>query len=69
MFASSMTRRPDVFSLLHLSGLAVGGCPACGRTAGQVGWVSLTLAPGRYELVCNLQDHYADGMHQEFTVT
>ncbi|MET3808325.1 putative cupredoxin-like copper-binding protein [Nakamurella sp. UYEF19] len=52
-------------------GEASGSCAAGagqGITAGQVGWVTLTLAPGRYEVVCNLQNHYADGMHQEFTV-
>lgn len=40
-----------------------------GITAGTVGWVSVTLAAGRYELVCNLPNHYADGMHQELDVT
>ncbi len=40
-----------------------------GVAAGAVGWATLTLAPGRYELVCNLPNHYADGMYQEFTVT
>jgi uncharacterized cupredoxin-like copper-binding protein len=34
-----------------------------------VGWVTLTLPPGRYELVCNLRNHYANGMHQAFVVT
>jgi uncharacterized cupredoxin-like copper-binding protein len=27
------------------------------------------LAPGTYEIVCNLANHYADGMHQQLTVT
>jgi uncharacterized cupredoxin-like copper-binding protein len=40
-----------------------------GITAGAVGWTTVTLTPGRYELVCNLQNHYANGMHQEFVVT
>jgi len=40
-----------------------------GVPAGSAGWVTLTLPPGRYELVCNLTNHYADGMYQEFTVT
>jgi uncharacterized cupredoxin-like copper-binding protein len=40
-----------------------------GITAGTVGWTTLTLVPGHYELVCNLQNHYADGMHQELVVT
>ena len=25
-------------------------------------------APGRYELVCNLKNHYANGMHHELDV-
>jgi len=40
-----------------------------GISARSVGWVTLTLAPGRYELVCNLANHYADGMHTELDVT
>lgn len=40
-----------------------------GMKAGTVGWVTLTLAPGRYELVCNLRNHYADGMHQMLVVS
>ncbi len=40
-----------------------------GITARTVGWTTLTLAPGRYELVCNLANHYADGMHQELLVS
>lgn len=40
-----------------------------GIKAGTVGWVTLSLPAGHYELVCNLQNHYADGMHQELIVT
>ncbi|MEP7021331.1 MAG: hypothetical protein ABI808_11810 [Pseudonocardiales bacterium] len=40
-----------------------------GITAGKVGWTTVTLTPGRYELLCNLKNHYADGMHQELVVT
>ena len=40
-----------------------------GIRAGTVSWTTLTLAPGRYELVCNLPNHYADGMYQELLVT
>lgn len=39
-----------------------------GIRAGTVGWTTLTLAPGRYELVCNLRNHYADGMYRELDV-
>jgi uncharacterized cupredoxin-like copper-binding protein len=47
----------------------------CGEGAGQgilpgaSGWVSVTLEPGRYELVCNLPGHYAAGMYTQLTVT
>jgi len=40
-----------------------------GLTAETTGWVTLTLAPGRYELVCNEANHYADGMSAELDVT
>jgi uncharacterized cupredoxin-like copper-binding protein len=39
-----------------------------GIHAGSVGWTTLTLAPGHYELLCNLRNH-ADGMYQELVVT
>lgn len=48
---------------------------SCGRsagdglTSGSVGWVTVTLKPGRYELVCNLPNHYSDGMHAELTIS
>ncbi len=40
-----------------------------GITIGSSSWLTLTLPPGRYELVCNLPGHYAAGMYTEFTVT
>ena len=40
-----------------------------GINAAAVGWTTVTLAPGHYELVCNLENHYADGMYQELVVT
>ncbi len=40
-----------------------------GIAAGAVGWVTLDLAPGRYELVCNIAGHYAAGMYAELDVT
>lgn len=40
-----------------------------GIASGTVGWVTVTLAPGRYELVCNLTNHYANGMRQQLDVS
>jgi uncharacterized cupredoxin-like copper-binding protein len=40
-----------------------------GITAGTIGWNTVTLAPGSYELVCNLENHYANGMYQELVVS
>jgi len=36
---------------------------------GASGWVTVTLAPGQYELVCNLAGHYTAGMYAQLTVT
>jgi uncharacterized cupredoxin-like copper-binding protein len=33
------------------------------------GWITLTPAPGRYELICNVAGHYWAGMYTELTVT
>lgn len=54
------------------SGESSAGCAADsgeGVPSGTVGWTTVTLSPGRYELVCNLPNHYADGMRQELDVT
>jgi len=48
---------------------------SCGDGAGEgivpgaSSWVTITLAPGRWELVCNLPGHYAAGMYTQLTVT
>ncbi|MCB5283463.1 sulfocyanin-like copper-binding protein [Arthrobacter sp. AL08] len=39
-----------------------------GILPGTTGWVTVTLPPGRYELVCNLPGHYAAGMYTQITV-
>ncbi|MDQ6754346.1 MAG: plastocyanin/azurin family copper-binding protein [Actinomycetota bacterium] len=39
-----------------------------GILPGASGWVTVTLPPGRYELVCNLPGHYAAGMYTQLTV-
>lgn len=39
-----------------------------GIAPGAVGWVTLKLAAGRYELICNLPGHYARGMFTELDV-
>jgi uncharacterized cupredoxin-like copper-binding protein len=39
-----------------------------GLAPGSTGWVTLTLKPGRYELVCDEPWHYAAGMFDVFTV-
>ena len=42
--------------------------PGEGIVPGAASWVSLELAPGRYELICNLPGHYALGMFTELDV-
>ncbi len=40
-----------------------------GIAQGAVGWTTITLTPGRYELVCNLPNHYRNGMHRVLTLS
>lgn len=39
-----------------------------GIPSGSRGWATLTLTSGRYELICNLPNHYSAGMYQEIVV-
>lgn len=39
-----------------------------GIEPGASSWTTVTLAPGRYELVCNLPGHYAAAMYTRLTV-
>ncbi|CAN5147653.1 hypothetical protein BH11ACT1_BH11ACT1_03920 [soil metagenome] len=55
-------------SLGEASASGAGGA-GDGIRPGSSGWVTLTLAPGRYELVCNLPGHYGAGMSTELTVS
>ena len=36
---------------------------------GATGWVTIDLAPGRYEIACNIENHYAAGMYTLLIVT
>ena len=42
--------------------------PGGGISPGATSWVTLHLAPGHYELLCDEPWHYANGMFQGFTV-
>jgi uncharacterized cupredoxin-like copper-binding protein len=46
-----------------------GAGPGDGIQAETVGWETLHLPAGRYELVCNQPWHYASGMYAELEVT
>ncbi|MEU8972914.1 sulfocyanin-like copper-binding protein [Streptomyces monashensis] len=40
-----------------------------GIASGAAAWTTVTLRPGRYELLCNVPGHYAAGMYAELDVT
>ena len=46
-----------------------GAGTGAGIDPGSTGWTTVTLTPGRYELVCNQPWHYAAGMFDVLTVT
>ena len=43
--------------------------PGNGIAPGARSWVTINLALGRYELLCDQPWHYANGMFAEFTIT
>jgi uncharacterized cupredoxin-like copper-binding protein len=43
--------------------------PQYGIAPGGTGWTTVTLTPGRYELICNIAGHYRAGMYAELDVT
>ena len=42
---------------------------AMGIAPGASGWTTVTLTPGRYELICNISGHYWTGMYTELDVS
>ncbi|HEY5151118.1 MAG TPA: hypothetical protein VIJ23_15130 [Mycobacterium sp.] len=65
---NSDNRIDEAGSLGEVSG-ACGSGEGEGLAPGGIGWTTLRLAPGRYELVCNLAGHYAAGMYAELDVS
>jgi|SRR5450631_2064505 len=52
-----------------LGGASNGKRAGQGVEPGASSWITVTLTPGQYELVCNLPNHYTAGMHTQLTVT
>ena len=40
-----------------------------GIAPGTTGWTTISLPPGRYELICNIAGHYQSGMYASLDVT
>jgi uncharacterized cupredoxin-like copper-binding protein len=62
--AGSGGRVDEAGSLGEASNSCAAGAGS-GIAPGAVGWVTVRLAPGRYELICNEPNHYAMGMFTE----
>ncbi len=73
--ASVGRRVPDATGKVSEVGSVAEASSACsggvgeGIPSGSASWVTITLPAGRYELVCNLANHYTDGMYTELDVT
>lgn len=72
---NSGERVPGANGKVSESGSLGEASKSCGRgvgtgiRSGSASWTTITLKPGRYELICNLVNHYADGMYQELDVS
>lgn len=58
----------DESSSLGEASRSCGAGAGDGLDPGSIGWVSLTLPAGDYELICNLPGHYAAGMYTDLHV-
>lgn len=73
--ATAGHRIPDANGKVSETGSLTEASSACragvgeGIPSGSVSCVTVTLPAGRYELVCNLANHYANGMRTELDVT
>jgi uncharacterized cupredoxin-like copper-binding protein len=73
--ATAGQRAPDAGGKVSETGSLGEASHSCGSgtgdglASGTVGWTTVTLPPGRYELICNEPNHYTDGMYQELDVT
>ena len=61
-------RAVDESSSLGEASRSCGADTGHGIRPGSTGWTTVTLTPGRYELVCNRPGHYAHGMYAELVV-
>jgi uncharacterized cupredoxin-like copper-binding protein len=58
----------DESTSLGEASTSCGQGPGGGISPGTTSWVTLHLAPGNYELLCDVRWHYANGMFAGFTV-
>jgi uncharacterized cupredoxin-like copper-binding protein len=66
---SGANGRVDETGSLGEASASCGAGSGEGIEAGTAGWDTLDLAAGRYELLCNLRNHYANGMYQLLVVS
>ena len=55
-------------SVGHVEG-SCGAEKGHGIDSGATGWTTITLAPGRYELICNIAGQYRAGMYAQLEAT
>lgn len=69
--ATAGSRIPNAEGEINEAGSLGEASNNCGEGSGEgidpggISWITLTLKPGEYEFLCNLTNHYANGMWQE----